>query len=280
MADWCWINGQYIPLAEARVSVEDRGFNFADGVYELLRVYNGRPFATLAHLERLQRSCQGIDLPMNAIAADLNEVMAELIRRGGWMDGTIYIQITRGASPRNHVAPIAPTPTVVLFAKALLALPVEPGRGQSVITVEDDRWQRCWIKSISLLPNILAKTAADRCGADEAIFVDNGLAQEGSTSNLFIIKGGRLITAPGGPKVLPGVTRLILLELAKTLNIPVEDRPPSLEEALAADEVFIASTTREVAWVQRWDDQTIGSGEIGPLTRRLRDAMRNHIRSS
>ena len=277
---WCWINGVTMPLAAAKVGVEDRGFNFADGVYELLRVYDGRPFAAGAHFDRLRRSCQGIGFSLPHDDALFARVMHDLLLRGGIVDGTVYVQVTRGESPRNHAAPVSPTPTVVVWAKPLAKLPDEPGRGQVVITADDDRWRRCWIKAIALLPNILAKTAADRAGADEAIFVDAGLAHEGATSNLFIVTAGRLITAPGGPKVLPGVTRQVILELAGTLNIPVEDRPPTLDEALAADEVFIASTTREVAWVRQWDDHVIATGEIGPVTRTLHDAMKRYIRGS
>jgi D-alanine transaminase len=190
----------------------------------------------------------------------------------------IYLQLTRGTAPRNHHFPKAPSGTLLFYARPLPPVP-GPGRGPGVklISVVDERWKRCWIKSIALLPNVLAKNQAAAAGADEAVFVDGGVVSECSSSNFYAVIDGTLVTHPVGPKVLPGITRAVLLECAQELGIAVEERPGSIDECRRAEELFISSTTREVSWVGAWDDRTVGSAGCGELTRRLHEALRRRI---
>lgn len=276
-----WINGRVMRMSEAAISVEDRGFQFADGVYEVFRIYDGRPFALALHLERLRRSCAAIDLPMPYSDQQLADGMVALYERQPLPSAMMYLQATRGPRKRNHVMPHECDPTVLFYTRPLPP-PVVPDQspGVRVITVDDDRWKRCWIKAIALLPNALAKTAADRAGADEAIFIDNGLAVEGASSNLFIIRNGTIITAPPGPKVLPGITRHVLIERIERLKLPIEHRAPTVAEAESADEGFIASTTRELAWIRSWNGRPLGNGRIGAFTLRLHQAFQEVVTNS
>jgi D-alanine transaminase len=275
-----WFNGEVIPIADARVGVEDRGFQFADGVYEVLRLYNAKPFTLNQHLERLGRSASGIKLALPMSAPDLASEIVKFIPRTDIRDGMIYLQLTRGVAPRNHRFPATPTSTLLFYARQLPPLN-EPGEGEGVklLAVEDERWKRCWIKSIALLPNVLAKQEAIDQGCDEAVFVEGELVTECCTSNLFAVIGGKLVTHPVGSKVLPGITRAVLLEVATKLNVKIDERPLREEEARRADELFITSTTRELAWVARWNDRYIGQGRCGPLTLKLQRAFRERVRA-
>ena len=279
MSEWAWINGEVMPLSEARVGVEDRGFQFADGVYEVIRVYQGRPFTLVPHLERLARSCRGIDMALPMSRDVLAGAIHKTIDRNELRGGMVYLQVTRGVAERNHLFPASPSSTVVCYARALppVRRPGE-GEGLKLLSVPDERWRRCWIKSIALLPNVLAKNRAAAAGADEAVFVDSGIVTECSASNLFAVIGSKLVTHPVGPKVLPGVTRAVLVECAGELGIEVEERALREEEAVRASEVFITSTTREVGWVARWDEHPVGEGRCGPVTIRLHQALRDRIR--
>jgi len=277
MKELIWLNGKTIPLSEAMVSVEDRGFQFADGVYEVVRIYNGRPFTLTEHLDRLERSCGGIalDLPMGKtpLAAEI----IKLIDQTGVKNGMIYLQLTRGHAPRNHVYS-NPKPTLLFYARTLppMSRPADV-KGLKLISVPDERWSRCWIKSIALLPNILAKNMAVAAGADEAAFVHQGIVTECATSNLFMVSRNILLTHPAGPKVLPGITRALLLNLAGELGIPAIERPVSEAEVLAADEVFITSTTRELAWVTQWNSRPIANSKCGAITTRLHAAYQSRV---
>lgn len=279
MAEWIWINGELVPFADARLSVEDRGFQFADGVYEVVRVYNGRAFTLDRHLARLEQSCGGIEmrLPLgrDAVAAAVGKV----IERNALREGMVYLQITRGVSPRNHLFPETPSATVLCYTRELPPAPI-PGEGEGVklLAVPDERWKRCWVKSIALLPNVLAKNKAAAAGADEAVFVENGVVSECSASNLLAVIGNKLVTHPVGSKVLPGITRAVLIECAAELGIEVDERPLREEEATRANELFITSTTREVAWVARWNDRYIGQARCGPVTVRLHRALQQRVR--
>ncbi len=275
MDELCWLNGTFLPLKEARVSATDRGFNFADGVYEVFRVYHGKIFQSEAHFQRLLRSCEGIELSPAHSIEQLNSIANELIERSGFQESMIYLQITRGSAPRYHSFPKDAPPTVFLSIKPLPA-PIASGSapGQKLVTVTDERWLRCWIKSIALLPNILAKRAADLAGADEAIFIEGSTVHEGATSNLFIIKKGKLFTPPEGPKILSGITRKVVIEAARQINLPVAEVKISLAGLVDADEVFITSTTREIAWVESIDGKTITT-ECGPIALRLHQAFQS-----
>ena len=274
MSEWIWINGEIVPMAEARIGVEDRGFQFADGVYEVIRLYNGKPFTLAEHLNRLQKSCAGIHLPLPLDPLALGSQIKKLIAKSEVREGMVYLQVTRGVSKRNHRFPSECRPTLLFYARALPP-PHLPGEGEGVklLAVPDERWKRCWIKAIALLPNILAKNDATAAGFDEAVFVENGVVTECSSSNIFAVIGGKLVTHPVGSKVLPGITRAVLLEQAGALGIEVDERLFTDEEAVRASELFITSTTREVSWVARWNDRYIGQGRCGPVTLALHRAL-------
>jgi len=278
MQELIWINGEVMPLADARIGVEDRGYQFGDGVYESLRLYNGRPFAIDRHLDRLELSCGGIDLELPIDVDDLKDEMLRLAERVRIPDGFLYLQLTRGNSPRNHLFPQASKPTLLFYIREIPPVgPIGGGAGQSLLSVPDERWNRCWVKSISLLANVLARNAAAAAGVDEAAFVQDGWISECSSSNLFVVIDHMLVTAPVGPRVLPGITRAILLEAAKAMGIAAEERPIMYAEAIAADEIFIASTIRELAWVGKWDGNAVGGGRCGPMTIDLHKAFREYV---
>ena len=274
MSEWIWMNGETIPMSDARIGVEDRGFQFADGVYEVIKLYSGKPFALDAHLQRLEQSAKGIELAVPIDRGTLASEITKFATRSGVREGMVYLQLTRGVSPRNHIFPPVQKPTLLFYTRAM-AKPQLPGEGEGMklITVEDDRWKRCWIKSIALLPNTLAKNKAIAAGADEAVFIENGVITECSASNLFAVINDKLVTHPVGSKVLPGITRAILLDCAATLDIPIDERGYSEEEAIRASELFITSTTRELSWVARWNDRYIGKARCGPVTLALHKAL-------
>lgn len=273
MEELCWINGSVCPLSQARVSVEDRGFVFADGVYEVIRVYRGHDFALKPHLQRLVRSCEGVEISLPYSNQIIEQVIRDLVIQSRLQEGIVYVQVTRGAAPRGHAFPKSVIPTVMIYTRSMIFTRLAR---QRVISVKDDRWCRCWIKSIALLPNVLAKQQAVRAGTDEAVFVDGDYVQEGATSNVAIVRGRTLITPRPGEKVLPGITRQILLELARQQGMDVLEKSFTLEEAYTADEALLTSTTREVAWISEWDGRRIGSGQCGQWTQRLNQAFERY----
>jgi D-alanine transaminase len=274
-----WINGEIVPMAEARIGVEDRGYQFADGVYEVIRLYRGKPFTMREHLDRLEKSAAAISLPLPISRAAMEDGLAKLVTRSGIAEGMIYLQASRGVSPRNHVFPETPTGTIVAYCRELPPIPAPgTGEGAKLLAVADDRWKRCWIKSIALLANVLAKNEAVSKGYDEAVFVDGGIATECSTCNLFAVINGRLVTHPVGSRVLPGITRAVLLQCAVELGIEVDERSLREEEAMRAQELFITSTTREISWVARWNDKYIGQGRCGPVTLKLHKALQEKVK--
>ena len=280
MTELIWINGEVMPLADATVNVEDRGFQFGDGVYEVTRVYNGRCFALRAHVDRLERFAGGIKLGLNVSKDQLCDAIESLVERSGLGDGIVYVQLTRGVCARNHVFPAAQScrPTLLFYTRKLPPLgPVGSGDGIALATVADVRWRLCWIKSIALLANVLAKNEAAAAGAEEAAFVEDGLVSECATSNLFFVFGGTLVTHPVGEKVLPGVTRDYILNCAKSMNLPVEERPVREDEVSRAAEIFISSTTREISWVSKWNGKPVGGTRCGPVTEKLHRALRGRI---
>jgi D-alanine transaminase len=278
MTEWIWLNGEILPMANACMGVEDRGFQFADGVYEVIRLYDGKPFALAAHLQRLWNSAVEIQLTPPLTTDALATEVHRLIDRADVGDAMIYMQLTRGCAPRNHLFPEVVEPTLLFYVRPTRSSPAPgEGEGTKLLAVPDDRWRRCWIKTTSLLPNVLAKNAAVAAGADEAAFVEGGFVTECSSSNLFAVIGGKLVTAPVGSKVLPGITRMVLLELADELGIEVNERAIGEEEAPWASELFITSTSREIGWVSRWNDIYIGKGRCGKLTKQLHQALRERI---
>lgn len=275
-----YVNGDFVPLAEARVSILDRGFQFADGVYEVIPVYGGAPFRLDAHMRRLERSLREIrmDPPMDREA--LGRGVEELVARNGGGDCQAYLQVTRGEATRNHPFPEAVHPTVVMTCTPVTPVPGEWVRdGVGAITAEDIRWARCDIKAIALLPNVMMRQKAAEEGAFEAIWVHQGMAVEGAASNLFAVIDGEARTPPDGPRVLPGITRDVVLELAAEEGLPVRTGEVTADELAAAAEVWLTSSTKEVLPVTRLDGQPVGSGRPGPLFRTVLDAYRARIRT-
>jgi len=267
-----YLNGEYVPREEAKISPEDRGFMFADAIYEVARFYRGRQYRLAEHLRRMRDGLAAV-----RIAADpafYPEVARRLLEENGLTDADaiVYAQVSRGVAPRAHAFPAAAVrPTVFAFARA--ADPEPPPEGGRAILVPDERWGRCDIKTVMLLPNVLAAQAAREAGAIDAILTRDGIAWEGTKANLFCVTGGVVRTAPNGPRILPGVTRLAALEAAARLHLPVEERPIPLEELFAADEVFLASTTMWTYPLIEVDGRKIGNGQPGRVTRLLRNEL-------
>lgn len=279
MPDIAYYNGAFLPRQEIRVSPDDRAFLFADGVYEYFRFYGGLPFAMEYHMDRLARSLR--ELRIEAIdIATIPPIIERLVRENGLEEAGVYLQISRGAAPRTHAFPAgAVSPTVYAFAD-YCGFPAERWeRGIAVTLVPDQRWARCDIKSTALLPNVLANQRAKEGGFEEAVFVRDGFVTEGSHTNVFAVIGGRLITYPDSNYVLPGVTRRVVLEVAHETGTPVDLRPFSVTELLAADEAFITSSSEEVLPVVRVDGHTIASGVPGPVSKKLLEAFRRRIPS-
>lgn len=279
MPDIAWVNGQTGELAEARVPFLDRGYLFGDGVYEVIRVYHGQPFALADHLERLEQSLLGIRLHNPMLPDNLQSLILELIARAGYSEASVYLQITRGVSARQHAFPPASEPSLGLFVSALTPSGREKReKGVKVVTVPDDRWAHCNIKSINLLPNILAKQKAQEEGAQEAIFArEDGRVSEGSSSNVFAVKDGVLTTPPLDGRILAGVTRKVTLDVAKTAAVPVREAELLLGDLRQADEVFVTSTTMEILPVTEIDGISVGMGVPGPVTRGLYQAFCRRI---
>lgn len=271
-----YLNGNYMDAAKATVSIDDRGFLFADGIYEVVRVYDGKPFAMDEHMQRLTNGLDALRIDASPVA-DMPTVAARLIGDNDLLhaDATIYIQITRGAAPRKHAFPPNTQPTVLVAAKPFTLHPPEYfAAGVSAITVPDTRWSRCDIKSIALLPNVLANNAAHEKDAFEALFIKDGVLIEGSHSNLFGVIAGTLITYPSCNYILSGISRAIVLDLARDLGIPTREGPILFPEDVARiEELFLSGTTTEVMPVTTLDNRPVGTGKPGPVTTRLRDAF-------
>jgi D-alanine transaminase len=273
MSRIAYVNGQYVEHRRAAVHIDDRGYQFADGVYEVVAIAAGRLIDEDLHWRRLKRSLSELRIAQPMSRAALGHVISQVIRRNGVADGIVYLQITRGVAPRDHVFPKRARPAVVVTVKRLK--PTDPelvARGVDVISLPDIRWGRCDIKSISLLPNILAKQTAKERGAYEAWLVDaKGDVTEGSSTNAWIVNAkGVLVTREAGPEILNGVTRLAVLDLARAERMKIEERSFSLKEALKAKEAFITSTTNFVMPVVHIDGKAVGDGKPGAFALKLR----------
>jgi len=280
MSSTVYLNGQYVPYAEAKIPVEDRAFLFADGIYEVVRVYGGRPFDLEPHLARLCRSARELRLPEPDVEG-LTGVTHELIRRNGLDEGTVYFQVTRGVhAPRAHAFPTeAVERTVLVLTHPLSAAALADGErrrqeGVTAITVPEQRWARCDIKSVSLLPNILAKQQAAEQGAYEALFVRDGFVIEGSASNVFAVIDGAIVTYPACNYILNGITRQRVLRDARALGYTVLEQGIPLAALARCQELFVTSTTSEVTPVIAVDGKPIGDGKVGPVVRALQKAYR------
>jgi D-alanine transaminase len=270
MPDIAFINGRFLPWDEATISIDDRGFQFGDAVYEVIRTYRGSPFELIAHLARLDRSARELSLRQPYTSLQWTRWIQQGLSLAGYQDAKIYIQLTRGAAPREHSFPSDILPTVVMTIRKFHPLAPEVRRsGVSACTREDLRWGRCDIKSVNLLANVLAREEAKKAGVFETILVRDGLVMEGALSNVMAVHDGLVVTAPEGPRILSGVTRTVVLELAKKDDIAIEERFMPIDFLYRADEVFLTGTTLEVLGVVQIDGQTIGSGQPGPLTKML-----------
>lgn len=270
MPDIAFVNGRFLPWKDAVVSIDDRGFQFGDGVYEVIRTYRGAPFELAAHLARLERSAKELNLVQPYSRAQWTQWIQQGLGQAGYQEAKVYIQITRGTAPRDHAFPSGVSPTVVMTIRELHPLSLQLRQdGVTARTCDDLRWSRCDIKSLNLLGNVLAREEARKAGVFEAILVKDGLVTEGSLSNVMAVRSGTIMTAPEGPRILSGVTRTVVLELAQKEEIPVEEQFLSLDALYGADEVFLTGTTLEVLGVVRIDGKTIGSGRPGPITKTL-----------
>lgn len=272
-----YLNGKFVPLNEAMVPIDDRGLTFADSVYEVVRCYRGQPFRWDEHMERLAYSTGELGIPMPDAAA-LAAAGRELLRRNGLAEANVYLQVTRGVHPRSHVAPDGLTPTVFMTARPAAPVTDEAfARGGAVITRPDQRWERCDIKSTGLLLSTLYKREAQRQGAVEAALVRNGVITEGGSTNLFAVVDGVLRTHPAGPHILAGITRKVVLGLARKLGLPVAEEAFTPQQFAAASEAFLTSTTMEVFPLVKLNGQPIGTGEPGPVTTQLAQAFRQLV---
>jgi D-alanine transaminase len=265
-----YVNGQYTAHQDAAVHVEDRGYQFADGIYEVIPVMDGRQIDSVGHTERLNRSLRELEIPSPMSDRALNMVIGEVIRRNRVRNGWVYVQVTRGVAPRDHAFPSDPKPAVVIYArpKPAAARQKNAESGVAVITVPDQRWARCDIKTVALLPNCLAKQAARAAGAYEAFMLDDAeMVTEGSSTNAWIVsQEGHLITRPVTDNILNGVTRLSLMAMAADAGLTVEERAFSADELRQAREVFLTSSSGMAIPVVKVDDRVIGNGQPGSIT--------------
>ncbi len=284
-SDLVYLNGKILPRSEALVPVEDRGFVFGDGVYEVLRVVHGRFFAADFHNERLKRSLAGIriEIPANHSPAKLNEIAAELLKANSQLDGeaTVYMQVTRGVATRAHAFPSpAVPPTVYISTAAFKPMTRLQEDGTLAVTHPDLRWARCDYKTINLLPNILASQYAAEQGATEAILIRDDEITEGAKTNVFGVLDGALRTHPCNNHILPGITRSVVETLAADLNVEIDQTPIKKSDIPKLQELFLSGTTTDVMPVVALDGKPVGSGKPGPITRRLQKILNESIYSS
>lgn len=272
MARFAYVNGRYVPHGEAAVHVEDRGFQFADGIYEVISIIGKRLVDAEPHLDRLERSLSEMTIAWPVSRKVLELVMKELVARNGVSEGMIYMQITRGVAPRDHKFPSGVRPSIVMTTKRVPFLSQKKlSDGVKTITIPDIRWTRCDIKTVALIPNCMGKTAAAAAGAYEALQVDrDGFVTEGTSSNAWIVTDDdKLLTRPIGQEILRGVTRQTLMRIAAEAGLVFEERAFTVAEAKAAREAFVSSATSFVTPVVEIDDTILGDGTPGQLTRRL-----------
>ena len=282
------VDGKVIKLNEKVIEIEDRGYQFGDGVYEVTRVYNRCPFALKLHIDRLYRSLREVGIPITYGGEELARLHDLLIEKSGIGEGYIYLQITRGVAPRGHAFPDHPVPRLMMIIQTVTADHVSRDRGATGIFVPDERWLRCDIKSINLLANVMAKQRSKEAGVFEAVLArrkDPHAAQasnvslgdivtEGAMSNFFVVKDGALWTHPANHLILKGISRTVILEqLAPKLGIPVVEKPYDVGFAKDADEAFVAVTVVEIMPLVVLDGAPVGNGKVGPVTRRLIEAF-------
>lgn len=280
MSERVYLNGEYLPLAEATVPVLDRGFMFGDGVYEVIPAYARRPFRLQHHLQRLDASLRAIRLGNPLSFADWEAVIERVIAGNEGSDQSVYLQVTRGPARRDHGFPAAPQPTVLVMSSPLSDIPeAVAADGICAITLPDIRWGRCDIKAITLLPNILLRQQALDAGAAEAILLREGRVTEGAASNVFIVVEGVMVTPPKSQYLLPGITRDLVVQLAQAHDLPCREAEITEPELRGAEEVWLTSSTKEVLPVTLLDGLPVGSGRPGPVWERMLALYQEYKRS-
>jgi D-alanine transaminase len=265
-----FLNGKFMPIEEARVPVLDRGFIFGDGVYELIPVYSRVPFRMDEHLARLERSLASVRIRNPYSRAEWREIILQLVAKQPFEDQGVYFQVTRGVAKRDHSFPKDSTPTVFIMANPLVNPPQElVERGAAAVTAKDDRWHRCDIKSISLIGNCLLRQVSADVGAVETILFRDGVLTEASASNVFVVKGGVILSPAKTNLILPGITYDVIAEIAQAAGLPLEYREISEAEVRAADEVWVTSSSKEVLAIVTLDGKPVAGGKPGPLFRRV-----------
>ena len=275
-----YLNGSYVPVEEATISVMDRGFLFGDGVYEVVPVFGNKLLRAKDHLDRLNNSLARISLQNPCSDDEWMQIFTGLLERNAGNDRAIYLQVSRGAYPKRDLGIKAEYPPTI-FAMVLHVTPPDieiVSAGISVITVDDFRWHACDIKSTSLVASVMLKQQAAAAGVDDAILIRNDMLSEGTASNVFIVRNGVLNTPPTGHKLLPGITRDLVIEIAKNNAILVEERDIKAAELLDADEIWMTSSTREIAPVIRLNGEVVGSGNAGDMWKRMVDMYQEHKR--
>ena len=271
-----YLNGEFLPRREAKLSIDERGFFFGDGVYEVTRVVEGKLFESGRHMVRLARGLRELRLEPTQSLSDIEELSVELVRRNGITsgEGTVYLQITRGAAPRTHHFPPTGTPCTVMLSAQRFAIPHDKrASGVSVVTYPDIRWSRCDIKTVNLLAAVMAKQHAVDHGAFEALFVRESAVTEGSHTNVFGVIDGELRTYPASNLILGGVTRDVVLELARELGMPVSETPFHIHHVKDLQECFLTGTTTDVMPIVQFDGAPVGNGKPGFHTMRLYEAL-------
>lgn len=275
-----YVDGKWVEDGEAAVQPEDRGYNFGDGIYEVVRIYKGRLYQWEAHLKRLFRSAREIRLELPWSEAELREIAWELMEKNqitAQDDASLYLQISRGVAPRVHDIPSGIRPVIMGFVRRKERPLADMKKGLTAQLVEDIRWLRCDIKTLNLLGAVLVKQYAKDAGAQESILHRNGIITECSASNLFAVKNGALYTHPANHLILHGITRQVVIELAKTNGIAVHEEPFDIAFLKQADELFLTSTTLEVMPLISVDGQTVGEGRVGEVTQKLQLLFEQHI---
>jgi len=272
-----FLNGEFIELSGAKVSVLDRGFIFGDGIYEVIPVYGKRLFRLDEHLERLQNSLDAVRINNPYPESEWKKFLSQIVMKHSAEDQSIYLQVTRGVAPRDHAFPRDAQPTVFMMSTPLKVTDTATfEKGIAAITLDDIRWLHCNIKAITLLPNILMRQTAIDEGAMEAILVRDGEVTEGAASNVFIVREGVIKTPPKSARLLPGITRDLIVELAIANGMPCEEANFSRPELLAADEIWMSSSTKEILPVVKLNDETVGDGKPGRITRQMFDIFQQY----
>ena len=272
-----YVNGKYISLDERAIPIDERGHQFGDGIYEVIRVYNGKAFMMDEHLERLLNSAKAIKLPILGDATDFRDLIQEAIAKSGLLECSVYLQITRGIAPRQHLFPDVPVSISMTVKPVSPPQQTEREDGVSVIIHEDERWANCYIKSLNLLPNILAKQTAHERGSYEAILVRDKWVTEGTSSNVFMVKNRKIYTTPTSKYILAGITRKLVKQMCEQLNLEFIEKSLTPEELLQADEIFLTGSIIEIIPVVRVDEKKIGKAIPGEVTLKLSNRMQQIV---